>query len=88
MSGDWSPQQREWLSALGHELYAPAPPPAPELPDDPLLHGLLRAAGCGPDSPRLREVLAALPPTGRLRGDPAAKRALWPLLRALRRDGA
>lgn len=88
MSGDWSPQQREWLAALGHELYAPAPPMAPMLPDDRLLHGLLRAAGCGPDSPRLREVLAALPPTERLRGDPAAKRALWPRLRALRRAGA
>jgi hypothetical protein len=87
MSAVWSPRQREWLAALGHEPLVRAPPPAPVLPDDPLLHALLAAAGCGPGSPRLREVLAALPPTAALRGDPAAKRALWPRLRALRRGG-
>lgn len=56
--------------------------------DDRLQAALLRAAG-GVD---LATLVAALGATdvdaagiGRLRGDPAAKRALWPRLRALRR---
>lgn len=47
--------------------------------EDPLLRALRRAAA-GADLARL-----ALPPLATLRGDPAAKRALWPKLRALRR---
>ena len=46
--------------------------------DDPLLRALRRAAGGHDPS-------ALLPPLDRLRGDAAAKRALWPRLRALRR---
>jgi hypothetical protein len=51
-----------------------APPPARTL-QDPLLRALMRAAGTD-----------ALPPLDldALRRDPAAKRALWPRLRALR----
>ncbi len=109
MNAPWSPQQREWLQALGHEVLmlagaqAPAelaPPPAPaDLPatearvasasrgptaaaaaESPLLRAMLRAAG-------RRDVgdLAWLPDPVTLRGDAAAKRALWPRLRTLRR---
>jgi len=77
----WDPFQREALAALGHVPYALA---APVLPDDPLLHALLRAAGRGPDAPDLARVLQSLPPTAGLRGDAAGKRALWPRLRRLR----
>ena len=50
--------------------------PAPA--NDRLLQALRRAA-------RGRELGPALPPLEALRGDAAAKRALWPVLRALRR---
>ena len=52
-----------------------AAPPSPKAAIDPLLRALVRAAGTD-----------ALPPLDldALRRDPAAKRALWPRLRALR----
>jgi len=121
----WSPQQREWLQALGHDVLAlagaasasparaapdpaPAQEPAPALPqgvdrdaarvprapaparpatarapaESTLLRALAQAAGRAPDD---GELLRALPPLASLRGNPAARRALWPRLRALRR---
>ena len=104
MNPSWSPQQREWLEALGHEVLVLAgaeptveePPTRPaETPlpvaraarapavsaagESPMLRALLRAAGRrdGGDLPWL-------PDPATLRGDAAAKRALWPRLRALR----
>jgi hypothetical protein len=64
----------------------PAPRPtarpaqAARAPADRLLQALLRAAG-GADEARVTEVVGDL---AALRGNPAAKRALWPRLRALR----
>ena len=93
----WSPQQQAMLAAMGYTLYrgAGASPAAPvemprnavELPPAPgsagrdgrLLQALQRAAG-GRDLSAL-----ALPPLETLRSDAAAKRRLWPVLRALRR---
>jgi hypothetical protein len=52
--------------------------------DDALLRAVLRAAGHRPgDAPD--EAVLALYDAAALRGYPAAKRALWPLLRSLRR---
>ena len=78
----WDAFQREILSALGHVPLVLAPP---DLPDDPLLHAVLRAAGRGRDSDDLPQLLRTLPATSTLRGNAAAKRALWPQLRRLRR---
>ena len=81
--------QREMLAALGHELLVLAEDPAGLTTESaqasdmagmpPLQQALLRAAGG--DASRL----AGLPPLDTLR-TPAAKRALWPRLRALRRQ--
>ena len=58
--------------------------PAARLPDR--LHiALIRAAGINPNAPGMAELIAQWPPSAALRGDPAAKRALWPRLRALRK---
>jgi hypothetical protein len=51
----------------------------------PLLRALARAAGRGPDD---AEFLQVLPDLATLRGNPAARRALWPRLRSLRRRTA
>ena len=95
---NWDPFQREALAELGHRLYRvrgteaasgldsvePVPPPAratrPAPPPsratvDPLLRAMMRAAGT--------DALPGLD-LDALRHDPAAKRALWPRLRALR----
>lgn len=59
--------------------------PASQAPMDTravLLRQLLRAAG---GEAREQAVLALAEPLSGLRGNPAAKRALWPLLRRLRR---
>lgn len=79
MQGPWSAEQGEWLRALGHEPYRYA-----GLPEDPLLHAVLRAAGTDPGDARAATLVAALPPVAALRGNAAAKRRLWPRLRALR----
>lgn len=94
----WDPLQREVLGALGYVLYAvdaggePAPVAASDAPAEPIagtvaeaqLRALLRAAGRRPDDPAARELCQGwLQETG-LR-DAAARRALWPRLRALRR---
>jgi len=95
---NWSPQQQAMLSAMGYTLYRQAgaePPPAaqpearaepaapasPQRSPDRLMQALVRAAG-GRDPRGL-----PLPPLDQLRRDAAAKRALWPRLRALRRQG-
>ena len=93
----WDAFQREMLSALGHEVMvlatakdaepveaspaeaAPAKAQLDATGMPPLQRALLRAVGG--DAARL----AGLPPLAQLR-TPAAKRALWPRLRALRRD--
>ena len=79
----WDPLQQEILEALGHTVYRVAAPAPAALPDDPLLHALLRAAGRDADAADAAALCREWIPTTRLR-DPAAKRALWPRLRALR----
>ncbi|HVI57306.1 MAG TPA: hypothetical protein VM619_00325 [Luteimonas sp.] len=74
----WDRLQREVLEAMGHTVYDVAPPPG-----DALLQALLRAAGRDADAPDAAALCREWSPATRLR-DPAAKRALWPRLRALR----
>ncbi len=75
----WDDLQREVLEALGHRLYRVDV--AAGLPPGRLVDALLQAAGAGPQAVALLRARLAtgLPLT------PAAKRALWPELRALRR---
>ena len=51
---------------------------------DRLQIALLRASGCNPNEPQTRALMDSWP-LAELRANPAAKRALWPQLRALRR---
>ena len=82
----WDPFQREVLEALGHVVYAAQDrealaaqaADAADASAPPLLRALARAAKA-----RVAQ-LPALPPIDQLRA-PAAKRALWPRLRALRK---
>ncbi len=60
--------------------------PVVRLPDR-LQIALLRASGCNPNDPATQALMDSWP-LDRLRRDPAAKRALWPQLRALRKRGA
>lgn len=75
-----------------------APPPAParerasggrrpavRMPDR-LQIALLRASGCNPSEPDTQALMAGWK-LDELRGNAAAKRALWPQLRALRKRG-
>ncbi|MFL9583139.1 hypothetical protein [Stenotrophomonas sp. AB1(2024)] len=70
---------------------APAPTragtrrPAVRMPP-PLQIALLRASGCNPNDPETQALMAAWK-LDELRGNAAAKRALWPQLRALRKRG-
>lgn len=57
-------------------------------PQDRLARALLRAAGRMHDAADASALLAQWPDPAHLRRDPAAKRALWPRLRALRRADA
>lgn len=59
--------------------------PAVRLPDR-LQIALLRASGRNPSDPATQALMETWP-LDVLRGNPAAKRALWPQLRALRRKG-
>jgi hypothetical protein len=59
--------------------------PAVQMPDR-LQIALLRASGCNPNAPETQALMAGWA-LDELRGNPAAKRALWPQLRALRRQG-
>ena len=81
----WDPFQRELLQALGHTPYVV---PDPALPDDPLLDALLRAAGRDRAADDAAQLARGWPAPAALRGDAAAKRALWPQLRRLRRTRA
>lgn len=64
----------------------PARRSASRVPDK-LHFALIRAAACNPNAPGAAEMMAQWPSTSELRGNPAAKRALWPRLRGLRRSG-
>lgn len=81
----WDPLQRDILGALGHVAHGLARAEPARLPEDPLLHALLRAAGRDADAGDAAALSREWMPTARLR-DPGAKRALWPRLRALRAD--
>ncbi|WP_303637843.1 hypothetical protein [Stenotrophomonas tuberculopleuritidis] len=59
--------------------------PVVRLPDR-LQIALLRASGCNPNDPATQALMDSWP-LDLLRRDPAAKRALWPQLRALRKRG-
>ncbi|HDS1224985.1 hypothetical protein B9Y76_02335 [Stenotrophomonas maltophilia] len=59
--------------------------PVVRLPDR-LQIALLRASGCNPNDPATQSLMDSWP-LDQLRQDPAAKRALWPQLRALRKRG-
>ncbi len=52
---------------------------------DTLHFELIRASGLNPNAPEAAAIIASWPATAELRGNPAAKRALWPVLRALRK---
>ena len=73
----WDDFQREMLDALGHVVYVAVGDEPP--PDTPLTQALARAA---------KTDLAGLPRLPALEAlrQPAAKRALWPALRALRKQ--
>jgi hypothetical protein len=77
---NWDPFQREALAELGHRLYRVQ---ASYAVDEAMLAKLAHATGIDADLLRERADIAAT--TTGLRGDAAAKRALWPRLRALRR---
>lgn len=79
----WDPLQREILAELGHVPWMMV---NPALPDDPLLHALLRAAGRDAGSPDAVQRVGQWPPLSQLRGDATAKRRLWPQLRRLRHN--
>lgn len=93
----WDAFQREALAELGIEIYAlggtdavvapaaneAAAKPARADAGDALLRHLLKAAG---GDAREQAVLALAEPLSGLRGNAAAKRALWPLVRRLRRQ--
>ena len=80
-------------SARSQSPAAPAPrpvrgsgprPSGNRVPDK--LHiALIRASGCNPNAPGSEQLMAAWPSPAQLRGNAAAKRALWPRLRSLRR---
>jgi hypothetical protein len=85
----WSPLQREMLEAMGLPVYRTVGVALPgQLPDDPLIDALLRAAGRSRDGDDIFRLAKAWPAPRTLRTDPGAKRALWPQLRALRRPPA
>lgn len=64
---------------------APAPRTGGAKLPDRLHFALIRASGCNPNAPEAAALIAQWPSSAELRGNPAAKRALWPLLRRLRR---
>jgi hypothetical protein len=76
----WDDFQRDVLDALGHVVFRHVGAGADDTPpeDTPLTRALARAANTPLDQ------LRKLPPLDTLRA-PAAKRALWPRLRAMRK---
>ena len=81
----WDALQSAALDALGHVRYR-VQVAGQALPDDPLVDPLLRAAGLGRDADGASALARSLGPLTGLR-TPAAKRALWPRLRRVRRHG-
>lgn len=78
----WSVFQREVLAEMGFRPYRlDAQVAAPRGVSPMLFEALQRAAGSGLAG------VADLQGLDALHGDPAAKRALWPLLRRLRAGG-
>ena len=76
------------LAQAGPARGAATPPPrAGARLHDALRFELIRASGLNPNAPESAAIIASWPDTAALRGNPAAKRALWPLLRALRKAG-
>lgn len=69
-------------AAAARRVPTPDVPAKPAPAGTPLLRALARAAG---RSEQDAEFLRALPEVATLRGNPAARRALWPRLRALRK---
>lgn len=89
MNPAWSALQRDTLDAMGLTAYRTVGVAVPgELPDDPLIDALLRAAGRTRDGEDTVRLARTWPAPRTLRNDPRAKRALWPQLRALRRSPA
>jgi hypothetical protein len=96
VSAAWTAGQQRCLAALGYTLFRLASRTSGDANRatlqssaiDPLLRALLRAAGRDPERTDaeawLREM--AIAPLEQLRMDPAAKRELWPRLRATRRE--
>lgn len=94
-SGPATPPRRNAPTAEESTAPAPAPTstpartgtrrPAVRMPP-PLQIALLRASGCNPNDPDTQALMASWN-LDELRGNAAAKRALWPQLRALRRRG-
>lgn len=72
--------------AAARPLPGNARQPVVRLPDR-LQIALLRASGCNPNDPATQALMDSWP-LDQLRQEPAAKRALWPQLRALRKRGA
>jgi len=89
MDAGWDLFQREVLAELGHVLYLPLRAGAEEQAtpvagaDAGMLARIARAAGVDADALEAHPDILAMAAT--LCGDAAAKRALWPRLRALRR---
>lgn len=88
-----APPRRETPVTAPDTAPAPARPlpggsarqPVVRLPDR-LQIALLRASGCNPNDPATQALMDSWP-LDQLRQDPAAKRALWPQLRTLRKRG-
>ncbi len=83
----WDAFQRDALDALGHTLYRLGGGEAPPALDPAAMTALQRAVLRAADrrDPGDAELQLLLTAAQRLRADSAAKRALWPRLRALRR---
>lgn len=80
----WDAFQHEVLAELGHVAWRVARDEAAEAPRDALSLAVLRAAARTAESADAARLCRAHGVPARLR-EPAAKRALWPQLRALRR---
>lgn len=79
------PPAREAIERPAPARAAPVPRAAGSRMPDRLHFALIRASGCNPNAPGAADLFAQWPSSAELRGNPAAKRALWPTLRRLRR---
>ena len=80
------PPAREAIDTPSPALRTPAPRTGGAKLPDRLHFALIRASGCNPNAPGAADLFAQWPSSADLRGNPAAKRALWPTLRRLRRN--